>query len=70
MASDDWVGYYDTQAGGDFRLGLRRIHPGHGPDTTIGRERTIGFMGEEARTYATPSMIVSVPNPNGPWYGP
>jgi fluoroacetyl-CoA thioesterase len=27
---------------------------------TIGRERTIGFMGEEARTYATPSMILDV----------
>src|SRR5437588_9465754 len=25
--------------------------------TTIGPERTIGFMGEEARTYATPAMI-------------
>src|SRR5437868_11227921 len=24
---------------------------------TIGPERTIGFMGEEARTYATPAMI-------------
>ena len=27
---------------------------------TIGRERTIGFMGEEARTYATPSMILDI----------
>jgi fluoroacetyl-CoA thioesterase len=26
----------------------------------VGRERTIGFMGEEARTYATPSMILDV----------
>src|SRR5262245_50587655 len=26
----------------------------------IGRERTIGFMGEEARTYATPSMILDI----------
>ena len=24
---------------------------------TVGRERTIGFMGEDARVYATPSMI-------------
>src|SRR5215470_3280014 len=27
---------------------------------TIGRERTIGFMGEDARTYATPSMILDI----------
>ena len=26
----------------------------------IGRERTIGFMGEEARTYGTPSMILDM----------
>jgi predicted thioesterase len=26
----------------------------------IGRERTIGFMGEEARTYATPSMVLDI----------
>jgi fluoroacetyl-CoA thioesterase len=26
----------------------------------VGRERTIGFMGEEARTYATPSMILDI----------
>ena len=26
----------------------------------IGRERTIGFMGEDARTYATPSMILDI----------
>ena len=26
----------------------------------IGRERTIGFMGEEARTYGTPSMILDI----------
>jgi fluoroacetyl-CoA thioesterase len=26
----------------------------------IGRERTIGFMGDEARTYATPSMILDI----------
>jgi fluoroacetyl-CoA thioesterase len=26
----------------------------------INRERTIGFMGEEARTYATPSMILDI----------
>jgi fluoroacetyl-CoA thioesterase len=26
----------------------------------IGRERTISFMGEEARTYATPSMILDI----------
>ena len=27
---------------------------------TIDRARTIGFMGEEARTYATPSMILDI----------
>src|SRR6195256_7038192 len=27
---------------------------------TIGRERPIGFMGEEARTYGTPSMILDI----------
>ncbi|HEY1363383.1 MAG TPA: hotdog domain-containing protein [Xanthobacteraceae bacterium] len=26
----------------------------------VGRERTIGFMGEEARTYATPSMLLDI----------
>ena len=26
----------------------------------IGRERTIGFMGEDARTYGTPSMILDI----------
>ena len=26
----------------------------------IGRERTIGFMGDEARTYGTPSMILDI----------
>ena len=26
----------------------------------VGRERTIGYMGEEARTYATPSMILDI----------
>jgi fluoroacetyl-CoA thioesterase len=27
---------------------------------TIGRERTIGFMGDDARTYGTPSMILDI----------
>jgi fluoroacetyl-CoA thioesterase len=27
---------------------------------TIDRDRTIGFMGEEARTYATPSMVLDI----------
>ena len=27
---------------------------------TIDRERTIGFMGEDARVYATPSMIMDI----------
>ena len=26
----------------------------------VNRERTIGFMGEDARTYATPSMILDI----------
>ena len=26
----------------------------------VNRERTIGFMGEEARTYATPSMVLDI----------
>ena len=26
----------------------------------VGRERTISFMGEEARTYATPSMVLDI----------
>src|SRR3974390_702330 len=26
----------------------------------VGRERPIGFMGEEMRTYATPSMILDI----------
>jgi fluoroacetyl-CoA thioesterase len=35
-----------------LRPGLSRVHR-----ITIDRERTIGFMGEQARTYATPAMI-------------
>jgi fluoroacetyl-CoA thioesterase len=35
-----------------LRPGLSRIHR-----ITIGPDRTIGFMGDEARTYATPAMI-------------
>jgi predicted thioesterase len=27
---------------------------------TLDRDRTIGFMGEEARTYATPSMVLDI----------
>jgi len=38
------------------------LHPGVSRVNriAIGRERTIGFMGEEARTYATPSMILDI----------
>jgi predicted thioesterase len=38
------------------------LHPGLSRVNriAIGRERTIGFMGEEARTYATPSMILDI----------
>jgi predicted thioesterase len=31
-----------------------------GQPLTVNRERTISFMGEEARTYATPSMILDI----------
>ena len=38
------------------------LHPGLSRVNriAIGRERTIGFMGDEARTYATPSMILDI----------
>jgi len=35
-----------------LRPGVTRVNR-----IAIGRERTIGFMGEQARTYATPAMI-------------
>ena len=35
-----------------LRPGVSRVNR-----MTVGAERTIGFMGEEARTYATPAMI-------------
>ena len=35
-----------------LRPGVSRVNR-----ITVGAERTIGFMGEEARTYATPAMI-------------
>ena len=38
-----------------LRPGVSRVNR-----TKIDRERTIGFMGEEARTYATPSMILDI----------
>jgi fluoroacetyl-CoA thioesterase len=38
-----------------LRPGMSRVNR-----ITIGAERTIGFMGEEARTYATPSMILDI----------
>jgi fluoroacetyl-CoA thioesterase len=38
-----------------LRPGVSRVN--HIP---INRERTIGFMGEDARTYATPSMILDI----------
>ena len=38
-----------------LRPGVSRVNR-----ITIDRERTIGFMGEEARTYATPSMILDI----------
>src|ERR1700730_1352596 len=38
------------------------LHPGLSRVNriAIGRERTISFMGDEARTYATPSMILDI----------
>ena len=38
-----------------LRPGVSRVNR-----IAIGRERTIGFMGEEARTYGTPSMILDI----------
>jgi fluoroacetyl-CoA thioesterase len=38
-----------------LRPGVTRVNR-----IAIGRERTIGFMGEEARTYGTPSMILDI----------
>lgn len=38
-----------------LRPGVARVNR-----LAIGRERTIGFMGEEARTYGTPSMILDI----------
>jgi fluoroacetyl-CoA thioesterase len=38
-----------------LRPGVSRVNR-----TKIDRERTIGFMGDEARTYATPSMILDI----------
>jgi fluoroacetyl-CoA thioesterase len=38
-----------------LRPGVSRINR-----IAINRERTIGFMGEDARTYATPSMILDI----------
>jgi predicted thioesterase len=38
-----------------LRPGVSRVNR-----LVVDRERTIGFMGEEARTYATPSMILDI----------
>src|SRR5262245_460598 len=38
-----------------FRPGVSRVNR-----IQVNRERTIGFMGEEARTYATPSMVLDI----------
>jgi fluoroacetyl-CoA thioesterase len=38
-----------------LRPGLTRVNR-----FAIGRERTIGFMGDEARTYSTPSMVLDI----------
>lgn len=38
-----------------LRPGLTRVNR-----FTVGRERTIGFMGDEARTYSTPSMVLDI----------
>jgi len=38
-----------------LRPGMSRVNR-----ITINRERTIGFMGDEARTYSTPSMILDI----------
>jgi len=38
-----------------FQPGVTRVN-----HIAVDRARTIGFMGEEARTYATPSMILDI----------
>jgi fluoroacetyl-CoA thioesterase len=38
-----------------LRLGVSRLNR-----FVVNRERTISFMGEDARTYATPSMILDI----------
>jgi predicted thioesterase len=38
-----------------FQPGVTRVN-----HVAVDRARTIGFMGEEARTYATPSMILDI----------
>jgi predicted thioesterase len=38
-----------------FQPGVTRVNR-----VVVDRARTIGFMGEEARTYATPSMILDI----------
>ena len=41
-----------------LRPGLTRLRR-----ITIDRERTIGFMGEEARVYATPRLVSDIETP-------
>jgi fluoroacetyl-CoA thioesterase len=38
-----------------LRPGLTRVNR-----FAVGRERTVGFMGDEARTYSTPSMVLDI----------
>jgi predicted thioesterase len=39
----------------DFRTGVSRVNR-----FVVDRPRTIGFMGEEARTYSTPAMVLDI----------
>jgi fluoroacetyl-CoA thioesterase len=45
----------EGQMKASLRAGLSKVNR-----IPIGRERTIGFMGEEARTYGTPAMILDI----------
>src|SRR5436190_9954377 len=62
----DAPGLRSTPSGLQQAQGENIMKPSFGPGLSrtnriaVGRERTIAFMGEEARTYATPSMILDI----------
>ena len=55
MASREYGLHRETDMKSSLCPGVTRVNR-----IAIGRERTIGFMGEEARTYGTPSMILDI----------